>query len=410
VAEQQKQGLDASIARLWEGARTRALARVELIEDAVAALLGTAPDVEQGDAARREAHKLAGSLGTFGMPKATEHARAIERAFEAGAATEDVPALAGHVAELRRIVTSGPDAQPPGVPAGARDVVLVGVTAPREAEVIRALAERGIAAGAADAEAGAPVALAGGAASALADRVERLAARGARVAAIVPADPAVDRVELVRRGSVRLLPEMLSSEELADELESLVAGGRRTAERVLLVDDDPDVLARARDVLVVAGHAVTTVDHPLGFWPALERTAPDLVVLDVDMPGTDGISLCRTLRADAQWAATPVVFLTGSSAPETVAELFAAGADDYVAKPFAGPELVARIGNRLERARLLRAATTTDSVSGLELRGPAHARLRRLRGHADRLGEPLTLGVLTLALPAGGGAERPAPR
>ena len=63
-------------------------------------------------------------------------------------------------------------------------------------------------------------------------------------------------------------------------------------------------------------------------------------------------------------------------------------------KPFAGPELAARVGNRLDRARLLRAATMTDQVTGLELRGPAHARMRRLIGHADRLGQPVTIGML----------------
>ena len=71
--------------------------------------------------------------------------------------------------------------------------------------------------------------------------------------------------------------------------------------------------------------------------------------------GVDGITLCRTLRADARWAATPVVFLTGAIAASAVDELFRAGADDYVEKPFAGPELAARVRNRLDRARLLRA-------------------------------------------------------
>jgi CheY-like chemotaxis protein len=165
---------------------------------------------------------------------------------------------------------------------------------------------------------------------------------------------------------------------------------------VLVVDDDPDVLARARDVLSAAGHGVTTLEDPTGFWALLDRIRPDLVVLDVQMPEVDGIALCGTLRADARWAATPVVFLTAAVAADAVGELFTAGADDYVAKPFAGPELVARIGNRLDRARLPRAAALTDPVTGLELRGPAHARMRRVVRHADRLGQPVSIGLLGL--------------
>jgi DNA-binding response OmpR family regulator len=83
-----------------------------------------------------------------------------------------------------------------------------------------------------------------------------------------------------------------------------------------------------------------------------------------------------------------------------VAELFAAGADDYVPKPFAAPELVARVGNRLERVRMLRSSAGTDPVTGLELRGLAQARLTRLCRHADRLGQPLTVAIIRLVAAA----------
>ena len=65
----------------------------------------------------------------------------------------------------------------------------------------------------------------------------------------------------------------------------------------------------------------------------------------------NGIELCRVVRADPRWRALPVVFLTARTEAETVYRVFAAGADDYVAKPFVGPELVARIRNHLRRAR-----------------------------------------------------------
>ncbi|MEA2249541.1 MAG: hypothetical protein QOH46_4070 [Solirubrobacteraceae bacterium] len=100
--------LDAAIRALWLDAQPRALARVEVIAEAVAALLGGAVEADLAEHARREAHKLAGALGTFGMPEGTERARAVELRLEAGARPDDAPALAVHAAELRRIVQAGP--------------------------------------------------------------------------------------------------------------------------------------------------------------------------------------------------------------------------------------------------------------------------------------------------------------
>jgi HPt (histidine-containing phosphotransfer) domain-containing protein len=116
LAEHREQGPDASIAALWEQARERALGRVDVVEDAVAALLSGALDPELADSARREAHKLAGSLGTFGMPAGTEHARALELTFEAGAEPSAGPELADHATALRRVVEEGPAAAPSAAP------------------------------------------------------------------------------------------------------------------------------------------------------------------------------------------------------------------------------------------------------------------------------------------------------
>jgi HPt (histidine-containing phosphotransfer) domain-containing protein len=259
--------------------------RVDVVEEAVAALLSGVLDPELAERARREAHKLSGSLGTFGMPAGTDHARALETAFEAGGDPAAAPELAEHVTALRRIVEDGPAGAPAAAaPVDPRDVALVGLPSPRDAEIVRALGERGIVAVAAEDAGGATVALAAG--DDLEERVRILAERGARVAAIVTAD--ADPVELVRCGALRLLPESLASEQIAEELAALLGGGRRTQSRVLVVDDDPDVLARARDVLSAAGHGVTTLEDPAGFWALLERSRP-----------TSSCSTCRCRASTA---------------------------------------------------------------------------------------------------------------
>ena len=89
----------------------------------------------------------------------------------------------------------------------------------------------------------------------------------------------------------------------------------RNGTSVLAVDDDAITLEIISAALRAAGHAVTALSDPLEFWDALERSRPDLVALDVQMPGADGIELCRALRADPHWRGTPVLFLTATTPP-----------------------------------------------------------------------------------------------
>lgn len=105
-------GLDAAIAALWHDAQPRALARVEVLEAAVAALGGGGLEPDDAAEATREAHKLAGALGTFGIPAGSETARAIEQRLADGATEADAPALADGVAALRAIVEAGPGGAP----------------------------------------------------------------------------------------------------------------------------------------------------------------------------------------------------------------------------------------------------------------------------------------------------------
>jgi two-component system, OmpR family, response regulator MprA len=111
--------------------------------------------------------------------------------------------------------------------------------------------------------------------------------------------------------------------------------------RILVVDDDPSVLRMLERTLTAEGHEVEAVPDGGAALAAVERRAPEAVVLDVGMPGLDGLVVCRRLRAGGLTA--PVLLLT---ARDTVADRVAgleAGADDYLVKPFAVEELLARL-------------------------------------------------------------------
>ena len=118
------------------------------------------------------------------------------------------------------------------------------------------------------------------------------------------------------------------------------------AAKILVVDDDAGIRGMLRDYLEGAGFACMAVAEGRGMVAALERGAFDLVVLDLTLPGKDGLTLCRDLRAKSR---LPVIMLTArGDAIDRVLGL-EIGADDYLTKPFEPRELVARIRNVLRR-------------------------------------------------------------
>ena len=120
----------------------------------------------------------------------------------------------------------------------------------------------------------------------------------------------------------------------------------REPDRILVVDDDPQTLRHVRDTLAEAGFSpLVTGDHDeLG--QIIRTEKPALVLLDLMLPGTDGIELMRTVP---ELADLPVIFISGYGRDETIARALEAGADDYIVKPFSPTELTARIRAVLRR-------------------------------------------------------------
>jgi DNA-binding response OmpR family regulator len=128
---------------------------------------------------------------------------------------------------------------------------------------------------------------------------------------------------------------------------------------VLVVDDEPKIRAIVRDNLRAAGFTVTEQADGPGALDAAPRERPDLIVLDVMLPGLDGIEVLRRLRETSQ---VPVILLTARD--EEVDKLIGleVGADDYVTKPFSGRELVARARVILRRVSHVPGPQTTEPI------------------------------------------------
>ncbi len=107
-------------------------------------------------------------------------------------------------------------------------------------------------------------------------------------------------------------------------------GGRR----VCVVDDDRDIQDALRDALEAEGYEVTVVPNGLKLVRALRVTRPDLILLDVMMSWINGIDLCHSLKKNREYADIPVIFISARGGAEDVKRGMAAGAIDYVVKPF----------------------------------------------------------------------------
>ena len=123
-------------------------------------------------------------------------------------------------------------------------------------------------------------------------------------------------------------------------------GAATDAVPILVVDDDPGTLRHVRDTLTEAGYAPLVTGDPRELSRILRTEKPRLVLLDLMLPGTDGIQLMQTVP---ELADLPVIFISGYGRDETIARALEAGADDYIVKPFLPTELTARIRAVLRR-------------------------------------------------------------
>ena len=153
--------------------------------------------------------------------------------------------------------------------------------------------------------------------------------------------------------------------------------------RILIVEDEEPLTMLLRYNLEAEGYAVETAVRGDEAEIKISESPPDLVVLDWMLPGLSGIELCRRLRARAPTARLPVIMLTARGEEGERVRGLATGADDYIVKPFSVPELIARIGALLRRARPERIAAVLTA---------GDIELDREKRRVSRAGREIPLG------------------
>jgi putative two-component system response regulator len=163
---------------------------------------------------------------------------------------------------------------------------------------------------------------------------------------------------------------------------SLANGSRRP--RVLVADDTESIRALFQKLLTADGYHVICVEDGDQAVEAIERDHPDVILLDVGMPGIDGIEVCRRLKSDPANRLTPVVLVTGLSELSDRIKGLEAGADDFLSKPVHPLELRARVAS-LARLKHLTDALDSAEAAFLALAMTIEARDPMTNGHCERL-------------------------
>lgn len=360
------------VAKMRENLKANFIEKVVIFERAIAQLKSGTLEGELRQEAQAQAHKLVGSLGTLGLPKGSEVARKIEHLFKAENILKPDTAqqIEGFLQNLTQIFDR-PSPEPEGEPVPAvshKHRILIVDDDTFESEQLKIVAS---AKGFEIEVANSPQAARNAISQQPPDAIlldltfSRTQENGLSLLAELlrekPEIPVMifsehnqlsDRIEVARLGASGFLHKSIPPADILKAVAQVLDQAGPAEAKVMVVDDDVHLLAALQVILQPWGFQVTTLDDPEKFWEVLETTCPDLLILDVEMPGYSGIELCLAVRNDLRWSKLPVLFLTAHSESETVRQMFVAGADDYVNKPIVQPELIARLLNRLERTQL----------------------------------------------------------
>ena len=365
------------LATLWDRAKEKYRDRIVIIEQAVTALLEDSLTQDLRQQALRETHTLAGSLGSFGLPEASRLSREIEEIFQCGAklSQSQQQHLSKLVRALGQCLEQSPttvEPQTPHPPAIKPQSKLLIVDNNDPAVALALISEAttwGIQAEVASSRSQARKAIVcfqpdvvllelafGNSVDSGFELLEELATAAPPIPVLVftTEESFANRVKVARMGGQGFLHKPASPTQVMEAIAQILQQSGTPQAKVLVVDDDPQLLEFLCTLLEPLGFKLTLLNDPQEFWNTLEETAPDLLILDVEMPDFSGIDLCQVVRNDPYWSELPILFLSARTDIDTVHQVFAVGADDYISKPIVGPELVARMLNRLERTQILR--------------------------------------------------------
>ncbi len=217
-----------------------------------------------------------------------------------------------------------------------------------------------------------------------------------RVIFISVHDDMAFRLGAVRAGGVAYFTKPINSTELIDQLDLITASQIQEPFRVLIVDDSPTVLAYHTAILEQAEMIVKALPEPIRLLEVLSDFNPDLILMDLYMPGCNGVELAKVIRQMDGFLSTPIVYLSTENDFNTQPEAMSLSGDDFLVKPIDPAHLISAITSRVTRTRSLRSLMIHDGLTGLLNHTAIKEELAREVVRSTRLNTPLSFAMVDI--------------
>ncbi|WP_422910932.1 diguanylate cyclase [Pseudomonas sp. MAC6] len=213
---------------------------------------------------------------------------------------------------------------------------------------------------------------------------------------ITTQDDFATHLQAVRVGALGFFTKPVDIPQLENRLERCFAQQHGEPYRVLIIDDDRELASRFSLILRGANMLVEMLHEPAEIFDRMRSFNPEVVLLDVSMPGCTGPELAQIIRLNDDWLRVPIVYLSAETDITRQMNALIKAGDDFVTKPISDNALVAAVFSRAQRARLLSNALSRDSLTGLlkhaDIKEQAAIELER----AQRSGKPASVAMLDI--------------
>lgn len=411
--------LEFKMLAIWEKSKSKYHDRVSIIEDAIQALSHNSLTEDLKEKSLRESHTLAGSLGTFGFPKASEISRQIESALKTEKIWDNnkIELLSKLVHDLRTYLSKEPTLTTKLVPIELVKLsyqhriliiddnnsltqslqeealswemeIIVNHNFSHARESLQTIEFQTIIL---------DIGLSEGKETGL-HFLEEIAEKYPNLPVIILSsqESFSNRIKVAQLGARFFLQKPITSQRVFETINQVLQESNLPTAKLLIVDDDREILEFLKLTLIPWGFQVDLLCDPTKFWETLKTSAPDLLILDIEMPNYNGIELCQVVRSDPYWSDLPILFLSCHSDAQTIEKVFSVGGDDYINKPIICAELIARVSNRIQRTQMLRKLADIDSLTGLINRRKSTQDIIRALNTAEREKEFLCFAILDL--------------
>lgn len=204
------------------------------------------------------------------------------------------------------------------------------------------------------------------------------------------------RLSAVRSGGDAFFASPLDISQLIDATESLASRNEARPYHVLVVDDDPDQVSYLALTLQKAGMLTAVATDPRNVFEILVEEKPELILMDMYMPGATGVELARLIRQQEAYVGIPIIFLSVETDPLKQFRAISQGGDDFISKPVNPIALVNAVRIRAERTRSMRFFMERDSLTGLLNHSNLREKLGQELQRAERMDHSLCFAMIDL--------------